>query len=178
MDPRRGTAGCSAYGALLLSILSINGCAASGPRFAPIDVAPQGAAVIYIYTRPSWFGVAASWLLVANGHPLAIFSGNGIYCVHVTNEKLITYAAVPTTKQKVLADLAVGVGGLAASKEQQMLSDFRPKPGRTYFLRWETSVMTGQKKLVPVDEKQGSHEIAECHRAEPVTESRGAGRTD
>ena len=163
--------------ALLLCILLISACAASGPRFAPTKDAPQDAAVVYIYMRPSWSsGAAASWLLVANGQPLAIFSGNkGTYFAHVTSEKVITYAAAPTTKQQVLGFLTVGALGFAVSREQQMLSDFRPQLGKTYFLRWETSAL-GKKSLVPVDDTQGSVEIAECHQAEPATESQGAER--
>lgn len=161
-----------------LAVVFVLTSCATGRPFVSAGPPASDASRIYIYREETWFTNAnGSWNLLANGRPLAIFSGIPcVYTTYLTGDGSITFTAAATIGQEVASYAAltalggaVGAGAAANSLgDRPLLSKFHPNKGQTYYFRWENNALTGERKLVEVEEAEALPELRSCHSAELV----------
>ncbi len=126
------------------------GCAASGPRFRPIEIDPDYEAVVYVYRNSRFLGCAADWTLWINSHRVARVT-NGTYYAHVTPGGEVTIAANSPYNEQARVYV---------------------KPGEVWYLRWD--VIAGPQ-LEEVDSATGEREIASLALGESLRSPRPPG---
>jgi len=141
--------------AILLSSLLLAGCSAAGPAFSPAAPAANSA-LVYIY-RPSRIMIAPiSPGIVIDGEERILMKNNGY-----------SFFYLPAGKHSFALKLTDRYKGLA-----QVNADVQS--GHTYFLKVDGDHSSfGMFKsisfrLLPVEERTGREEIAECKYLDPA----------
>ena len=135
-------------GALLVGLLFLAGCAASGAKFTPIDAIPEGKALVYIYRPNSLMGGAIRYH-VAVGDEQIVYLVRGGYYPYLADPGETTFWARTEARADVTEVL---------------------EPGETYYLQGGVGigVAVGRPRLAFVDAERGAREVAACVQLPPA----------
>jgi predicted small lipoprotein YifL len=124
------------------ALLALAACASLGPTYTKDAAVPADLATVYVYRDATFIGGGVSFVVSANGVPLAALPAGGYFVVHVPP----------------------GEVELAARTEAKTSVTLDARAGTTYFVRGSVSVgvFVGHPHLVLVAADVGEREIADC----------------
>jgi hypothetical protein len=126
----------------LLLLLCLDASGKAGPKFEPEQSPPADRGVVYVYRDFNLIGGGASYLVQANGVPVARLPSKG-YFVYLAKPGEVEFSARTEAKTSVTLDI---------------------EAGKTYFIKGTigVGVFVGHPHLVVVPSDVGGAEITDC----------------
>ena len=131
-----------ARAASLFVVLLVAGCAASGPRFVPVEAVPQEKALVYIYRNNSIVGGAIRYHVSVGDEPIVHLIRGGYY-PYLADPGETTFWAKTEAREEITEYL---------------------QAGRTYYLRGSVGmgVVAGRPRFTFEPEDVGAAQVAKC----------------
>ncbi len=125
-----------------LAALAVAACASLGPTYTKDTAVRDDLATVYVYRDATFIGGGVSFVVSANGVPLAALPSGGYFVVHVPPGE-VEMSARTEAKTSVTVDA---------------------RAGESYYVRGSVSVgvFVGHPHLVVVPRETGEREIADC----------------
>ena len=155
---------------LLIGVLLVGACAASGPAFEPVAKIPRGMAVIYIYRTPDFGGEALSYDVRAQDRVVTTLRSGGYYPYVVTPGRIELWARTAsrpssyrhaTSPDRSETDL-VKLKAIDDAAKSAVTLDVTA--GQVHYVKGEAGVryFVGRPRLLVVAREQGESEIRQC----------------
>jgi hypothetical protein len=141
-----------------LAIYSIGCSSLKGPLYKAVSDIPEDKSVVYLYRINDNFNT--DFMITYNYEEICVLVNNGYFPFFVEPGKVEISSAVQFKM------FATGILDAAIANPTEFV--FEAEPGKSYYLKCDASVYTGQEltiKLVP--EKFGSNDIKECRLLDP-----------
>jgi hypothetical protein len=130
------------YSLLLVSVVTVTGCASLGPAYTRVDKLPENKGLVYIYRPSSFIGGGLSYIVNAGDIPVTTLYSGGYY----------PYFSDPGEKE------------FWARTESKSSVTLDIRAGQTYYIKGEVGVgfLVGRPHLMVVAPEVAEKEIADC----------------